>query len=140
LGSSPIQTAFLAFEEAVLLARLSSSLPRVVETKAMLVTLALAIALFASTNIDDIFVLVGFFADARFRVRDILIGQYLGIGGSECCSISVFVVPSTLRHRPTRNHSRHSGRQESFRLSSGTLPGSKMPDRRSQKEGDSEPQ
>jgi len=45
----------------------------------MLATLALAVVLFASTNIDDIFVLVGFFADARFQAREILIGQYLGI-------------------------------------------------------------
>jgi cadmium resistance protein CadD (predicted permease) len=41
--------------------------------------LGLAIALFASTNVDDAFVLVGFFADPRFRVRHIVIGQYAGI-------------------------------------------------------------
>jgi cadmium resistance protein CadD (predicted permease) len=49
------------------------------ERESMLATLALAIVLFASTNVDDIFVLVGFFADARFRVREIVVGQYLGI-------------------------------------------------------------
>ena len=41
--------------------------------------LGLAIALFASTNVDDMFVLVGFFADPRFRPRDIVTGQYAGI-------------------------------------------------------------
>ncbi len=41
--------------------------------------LGLAIALFASTNVDDIFVLVGFFADPKFRPRDIVTGQYAGI-------------------------------------------------------------
>ena len=41
--------------------------------------LGLAIALFASTNVDDVFVLVGFFADPKFRARDIVIGQYTGI-------------------------------------------------------------
>jgi cadmium resistance protein CadD (predicted permease) len=41
--------------------------------------LGLAIALFASTNVDDAFVLVGFFADPKFRVREIVIGQYAGI-------------------------------------------------------------
>lgn len=41
--------------------------------------LGLAIALFASTNVDDVFVLVGFFADPKFRARDIMIGQYAGI-------------------------------------------------------------
>jgi cadmium resistance protein CadD (predicted permease) len=39
----------------------------------------LAIALFASTNVDDLFVLVGFFADPTFRSRDVAIGQYIGI-------------------------------------------------------------
>ena len=42
-------------------------------------TLSLAIALFASTNVDDLFVLIGFFADPRFRSRDVAIGQYIGI-------------------------------------------------------------
>ena len=41
--------------------------------------LGLAIALFASTNLDDILLLVGFFADPTFRDRDIVIGQYAGI-------------------------------------------------------------
>jgi cadmium resistance protein CadD (predicted permease) len=63
----------------------------------MLATLALAIVLFASTNIDDIFVLVGFFADARFRVREILIGQYLGIavlvGVSVAASLFSLLLP-----------------------------------------------
>jgi cadmium resistance protein CadD (predicted permease) len=39
----------------------------------------LAIALFASTNVDDMFVLVAFFADPGFRSRDIVTGQYAGI-------------------------------------------------------------
>ncbi|HWW97739.1 MAG TPA: cadmium resistance transporter [Edaphobacter sp.] len=39
----------------------------------------MAIALFASTNVDDMFVLVGFFADPKFRPRDIVTGQYVGI-------------------------------------------------------------
>jgi cadmium resistance protein CadD (predicted permease) len=41
--------------------------------------LSLASVLFVSTNVDDIFVLVGFFADPKFRVRNIVIGQYIGI-------------------------------------------------------------
>jgi cadmium resistance protein CadD (predicted permease) len=41
--------------------------------------LGLAIALFASTNVDDMFVLVGFFSDPAFRPRDIVTGQYAGI-------------------------------------------------------------
>src|ERR1700737_1735572 len=40
----------------------------------------LAIVVFASTNIDDAFVLVGFLADPNFRLRDVVIGQYTGVG------------------------------------------------------------
>jgi cadmium resistance protein CadD (predicted permease) len=36
--------------------------------------------LFASTNIDDVFVLLSFFANRTFRARQIVVGQYLGIG------------------------------------------------------------
>jgi len=42
--------------------------------------IGLAIVVFASTNIDDAFVLVGFLADKDFRVRDVVIGQYAGVG------------------------------------------------------------
>ena len=41
---------------------------------------ALAIPPFAVTNIDDIFVLLGFFADRRFRTREVVVGQLAGIG------------------------------------------------------------
>jgi cadmium resistance protein CadD (predicted permease) len=44
-----------------------------------LVTLGLAVVVFASTNIDDVFVLVTFFADKNFRARDVVIGQYAGV-------------------------------------------------------------
>ena len=42
--------------------------------------LGIGIVVFASTNIDDIFLLAAFFADPRLRHRSIVIGQYLGIG------------------------------------------------------------
>ena len=35
---------------------------------------------FASTNVDDIFLLTLFYGDKRFRHREILAGQLLGIG------------------------------------------------------------
>ena len=44
-----------------------------------MILIGLAIALFASTNIDDIFVLVSFFADQRLESRYIVLGQYIGI-------------------------------------------------------------
>jgi cadmium resistance protein CadD (predicted permease) len=40
--------------------------------------LGLAIVLFVSTNVDDLVVLVGFFAHPRFRARDVVAGQYTG--------------------------------------------------------------
>jgi cadmium resistance protein CadD (predicted permease) len=41
--------------------------------------LSLSIALFASTNVDDLFVLVGLFADSEFRSGEVIAGQYIGI-------------------------------------------------------------
>jgi cadmium resistance protein CadD (predicted permease) len=60
--------------------------------------LGVAIATFTSTNIDDIFVLLGFFADPKFRLRQIIIGQYLGIGVlygvSAIASLLALVIPA----------------------------------------------
>jgi cadmium resistance protein CadD (predicted permease) len=47
--------------------------------KSLLGLLGLAIVLFVSTNVDDLVVLVGFFAHPRFRARDIVTGQYAGL-------------------------------------------------------------
>lgn len=41
--------------------------------------IGIAVILFASTNIDDVFVLLGFFSDTKFKLRQVIIGQYLGI-------------------------------------------------------------
>src|SRR5215207_8470063 len=41
---------------------------------------AIGIAAFAATNIDDIFVLMVFISSLSFPVRHIVLGQYLGIG------------------------------------------------------------
>jgi len=43
-------------------------------------TLILGVAVFTATNIDDIFVLLGFFADPRYKVRHVVFGQCIGIG------------------------------------------------------------
>lgn len=57
-----------------------------------------AVATFVSTNVDDIFVLLGFFADPKFRLNQIVIGQYLGIGAlygfSAVASLLVLVIPA----------------------------------------------
>lgn len=49
--------------------------------------LALAIGLFVTTNIDDIFVLVGFFSDPRFKPRQIAIGQLAGLATLYAASV-----------------------------------------------------
>ncbi|MEW6633301.1 MAG: cadmium resistance transporter [Pseudomonadota bacterium] len=41
-------------------------------------TTALAITVFAATDIDDLFVLLSFFADRKFRALQVVAGQYLG--------------------------------------------------------------
>jgi cadmium resistance protein CadD (predicted permease) len=38
-----------------------------------------AAGLFISTDLDDVLVLLGFFADPRFRIRQIVAGQFIGI-------------------------------------------------------------
>jgi cadmium resistance protein CadD (predicted permease) len=59
--------------------------------------LGLAVVLFASTNVDDVFMLVSFFADPKFRARNIVLGQYAGIvilfGLSVLGSLLSLVIP-----------------------------------------------
>lgn len=59
--------------------------------------LALAAAAFFSTKIDDLFFLLVFFGDRRFRARDIVIGEYAGTaaiyGISLLCSLTSLVIP-----------------------------------------------
>lgn len=45
----------------------------------MLEAIFLAVTAFASTNVDHAFVLLTFFGDSRFRSRDVIIGQYVGM-------------------------------------------------------------
>jgi cadmium resistance protein CadD (predicted permease) len=57
----------------------------------------LAITLFVSTNIDDLVVLIGFFADRRLRTRNIVAGQYAGLAVlfvvSAAASLLSLVIP-----------------------------------------------
>lgn len=41
--------------------------------------LAIAIAAFASTNVDDLFLLTSLFVDAEFRTKSVVAGQFLGM-------------------------------------------------------------
>src|SRR6266436_5292576 len=45
----------------------------------LLSTLAIAIAAFASTNIDDLFLLSSLFVDSEFRALSVIVGQFLGM-------------------------------------------------------------
>jgi len=49
----------------------------------------LAVLLFASTNVDDLFLLLALFGDARLRTRQIVLGQSLGIGALIITSLMV---------------------------------------------------
>jgi cadmium resistance protein CadD (predicted permease) len=51
------------------------------------VLVGLAVAVYVSTNVDDVFLLLGFFAEPSFRTRDVIIGQYLGIGALYAVSV-----------------------------------------------------
>jgi cadmium resistance protein CadD (predicted permease) len=64
--------------------------------KALFALIGIAMLLFASTNLDDIFVLVGFFADRKYHTREIVAGQFSGIailfGVSVGASLLSFVI------------------------------------------------
>jgi len=45
----------------------------------LLSTLAIAIAAFASTNIDDLFLLSSLFVDSELRTQSVIVGQFLGM-------------------------------------------------------------
>lgn len=42
--------------------------------------ITIAILVFISTNVDDIFLLAAFFADKKLTARTVVLGQLLGIG------------------------------------------------------------
>lgn len=42
--------------------------------------LSVAVVVFASTNVDDVFLLATFFADRHLQARSVVLGQFLGIG------------------------------------------------------------
>ena len=60
----------------------------------LLSTLVIAIAAFASTNIDDLFLLSSLFVDAEFRTQSVVVGQFLGM--SVLVLISILAALSTI--------------------------------------------
>jgi len=63
----------------------------------MLSVLGIGVAVFVTTNIDDILLLSAFFADDRLRTRAVVVGQFVGIGvlvvASGVCGLAALVVP-----------------------------------------------
>lgn len=53
----------------------------------MLPTLSVAAVVFASTNIDDVFLLAAFFADPKLRPATVVVGQFFGIAAIVAVSI-----------------------------------------------------
>jgi cadmium resistance protein CadD (predicted permease) len=63
----------------------------------VVVTVAVGVAVFAATNVDDLLVLVAFLADPAYRTRHVVVGQVAGIGllvaVSAACALLALVVP-----------------------------------------------
>jgi len=51
------------------------------------ILVGLAVVVYVSTNVDDVFLLLGFFANPSFRTRYVIIGQFLGIGALYAVSV-----------------------------------------------------
>lgn len=62
----------------------------------MLELLLLAILLFVSTNIDDLFVLLAFLSDAAVSARSVIVGQFLGIAMLFAVSVGCVALAHTL--------------------------------------------
>jgi cadmium resistance protein CadD (predicted permease) len=58
----------------------------------MLGSALLAVVLFVFTDIDDVFLLMAYLANPRYLVRDVVIGQYLGIGALVAVSVAASLV------------------------------------------------
>jgi cadmium resistance protein CadD (predicted permease) len=63
----------------------------------LLSVVAKGMVLYTSTNIDDMFILIGFLSEPRVRIRSVAVGQFLGIGvlyvSSVVGSVASLVVP-----------------------------------------------
>jgi len=62
----------------------------------MLSTLGVAMTMFVASNIDDIFVLLGFFGHSKFRAHQVVIGQYLGFSALVAVSMALSLVSLVL--------------------------------------------
>ena len=63
----------------------------------MWMAIVLAVAAFAATNVDNLFVLLAFFAEARDAWRPVVVGQYIG---SMALVVLAYVIASLMIHIP----------------------------------------
>ncbi len=75
--------------------------------EALVSSALLGVLVFASTNIDDIFILAAFYADPKIARRSIVIGQFLGIGALVLASAAAAILALEFRghHTDLRNGS-----------------------------------
>ena len=81
--------------------------------------IAIGVAAFASTNIDDIFVLMIFFSSSMtFSVEQVVLGQYIGIGLLVAISALFFYLTgcSNVHYSAIRHSANSHRRQEAYRL------------------------
>jgi cadmium resistance protein CadD (predicted permease) len=64
----------------------------------MLTHIGIAIVTFAVTNVDDLLILSMYFADPRYKVRNIVVGQYLGVTLLVIVSLAGFVLGKIMDH------------------------------------------
>jgi cadmium resistance protein CadD (predicted permease) len=54
--------------------------------------IGVAVALFASTNVDDVFILLAFLSDPKFSLRQVAVGHYIGILGLYVASVAASLI------------------------------------------------
>jgi hypothetical protein len=91
--------------------------------------IVVALLLFISTNVDDIFVLVGFFADRRYRSQDIVVGQFVEIGILFATSVAAALLSIAIRNLTLAFSGlfRSSSVSEGFGISLQTLRDRRLP-------------
>lgn len=61
--------------------------------------LLLAVLLFVSTNVDDLFVLLAFFADTTISAKSVILGQFLGIATLYAISVGCVVAAHSIAQK-----------------------------------------
>jgi cadmium resistance protein CadD (predicted permease) len=68
----------------------------IVEMEPLITLIGIAIVAFASTNVDDAFVLVAFFSDRNFSAGDVAAGQYGGVAAMYVLSLVAVLISVTI--------------------------------------------